>query len=60
VSSRKTSTYLMWTAGGAAVLIALAIAEIPATTGLIAIAIATAIAVAIHVRLGSLISEAEG
>jgi UDP-GlcNAc:undecaprenyl-phosphate GlcNAc-1-phosphate transferase len=59
VGSRKISTYLMWTAGGAAVLIALAIVEIPAGTGLIVIAVTTAIAVSIHVRLGSLISEAE-
>ena len=59
VGSRTTSTYLMWTAGAAAVLIGLAIAEIAPSTGLVAIAVATAIAVAIHVRLGSPVSEAE-
>jgi len=59
MGSRKTSTYLMWAAGGAAFLIGLAIAEIPASTGLLSIAVATAIAVAIHIRLGSPVSEAE-
>ncbi|HUP18643.1 MAG TPA: hypothetical protein VM778_01685 [Gemmatimonadota bacterium] len=59
VGSRKISTYLLWAAGSGAVLMGLAIAESRASTGLIAIVVATAVAVAIHVRLGSPVSEAE-
>jgi UDP-N-acetylmuramyl pentapeptide phosphotransferase/UDP-N-acetylglucosamine-1-phosphate transferase len=59
VGSRTTSTYLMWSAGGAAALIGLLAAEIPAGTGLFVIAAATAVAASIHVRLETPPSEAE-
>lgn len=59
VGSRRNSTYLMWSAGAAASLIGLAVAEIPSSTGLIVILAATGIAAAIHVRLRSPLPEAE-
>ena len=57
--SRSASTYLMWAAGVAALLIGWAIAELPTSTGLVLAAAATAAAAVVHVRLEPPLSEAK-